>query len=139
MNLVRYRPLQSRMLDVDRMLDSFFGDRVWNMDLPAVDVREKEDHYHLEMDLAGRTEKDLSVNVENGLLTISSEQDEKKEEKQNGYLMRERRTSSFSRCFKLPEGVDAEKIDAAFHNGVLELRIPKNPATQPKRIEVKAK
>ena len=54
-------------------------------------------------------------------------------------MIRERKSSSFSRCFKLPDGVDADKIRAEFTNGVLNLRIPKSPAAQPKRIEVKVK
>jgi HSP20 family protein len=54
-------------------------------------------------------------------------------------VIRERRSSSFSRCFKLPEGVDAEKIKAEFTSGVLTLSIPKSEAAQPKKIEVEAK
>ena len=54
-------------------------------------------------------------------------------------MIRERRSEGFSRCFKLPEGVDAEKIKAEFTNGVLNLSIPKSPAAQPKKIEVTVK
>ena len=80
MNLVRYRPATRDLLNMDRMFTNFFGDRVWNTDTPAVDVRENDEHFVLEMDLPGRTEKDLDVNVENGLLTISSKTEEKAEE-----------------------------------------------------------
>jgi len=139
MNLVRYRPATRDLLNFDRALDRFFSDRVWSNDTPAVDVRETDKGYELEMDLPGRSEKDLDVNVTNGLLTISSKKDEKAEEKKNGYVIRERRSSSFSRCFKLPEGADPEKIKAEFSNGVLNLSIPKSPLAQPKKIDVNVK
>ena len=139
MNLVNYRPATRDLMNFDRVFNNFLTDRVWNTDTPAVDVRETEDAYELQMDLPGRTEKDLEVNVTNGLLTISSKTDEKAEEKKDGYVIRERKSSNFSRCFKLPQGADAEKISAEFTNGVLGLSIPKSPAAQPKKIEVKIK
>jgi HSP20 family protein len=92
----------------------------------------------MEVELPGLTEKDVEVKLENTLLTISSNRDEKKEEKKNGYVLRERTSTHFSRSFVLPEGVDREKIAAEFKNGVLQLFFPKVPAAKPKTIEVKA-
>ena len=82
--------------DFDRMLDSFFDNkREYDFQHPAVDVREEEDRYVLEADLPGLTEKDLDVKVDDRLLTISSEKKENSKEKKEGWLIRERRESSF--------------------------------------------
>jgi HSP20 family protein len=142
MNLVTYRPTEASLFGFDglwdRMVDNYFTDGLEGWNAPAVDVREDGDHYLLEMDLPGRTEKDLEVEVKENVLTVSSSKEEKKEEKKNGYLLRERRESSFCRSFRLPEGADAGKIEAAFKNGVLELRIPKAPEAKPRKIQIAA-
>jgi HSP20 family protein len=140
MNLIRRQDNMPDLLTMDRWFDdlwdsSFFGSSA----IPAVDVRESEDGYRMEVDLPGLTEKDVEVKLDNNLLTISSKKDEKKEEKKNGYILRERKSSSFTRSFVLPEEVDREKITAEFTNGVLSLGFPKVPTAKPKVIEVKAK
>jgi HSP20 family protein len=138
MNLIRYNPNGLDLLDnVSRWFDDVLEPTFPSTTLPAVDVRETEEAYLMEVELPGLSEKDVEVKLDNTLLTISSRKEEKKEEKKNGYVMRERRSSSFSRSFVLPEGVDREKIDAEFKNGVLNLTFPKVPAAKPKTIEVK--
>jgi HSP20 family protein len=144
MNLIRYQPAALDMMDnVSRWFDDMFVDfPTGRSSLPAVDVRETEAEYLMEVDLPGLSEKDIEVKLDNSLLTISSKKEEKmeenKEERKNGYLMRERRATSFCRSFVLPEEVDREKIGAEFKNGVLQLSFPKVPAAKPKTIEVKA-
>ena len=140
MNLIRYNPNSLDLLDnVSTWFDDFFGGPTLSgSTLPAVDVRETESDYLMEVELPGLTEKDVEVKLDNNLLTISSGKDEKKEEKKNGNVLRERRASRFSRSFVLPESVDREKIGAEFKNGILHLTFPKVPAAKPKTIEVKA-
>jgi HSP20 family protein len=140
MNLVRYNPNSLDLLDnVSSWFDDIFPTPTLGRSaLPAVDVRETEAEYLMEVELPGLTEKDVEVKLENTLLTISSTKDEKKEEKKNGYVLRERRSAHFSRSFVLPEGVDSEKIAAEFKNGILKLSFPKVPAAKPKTIEVKS-
>jgi HSP20 family protein len=140
MNLVRYNPNSLNLLDnVSSWFDDFFATPTFGRSsIPAVDVRETDGEYLMEVELPGLTEKDVEVKLENTLLTISSTKDEKKEEKKNGYVLRERRSAHFSRSFVLPEGVDNEKIAAEFKNGILKLSFPKVPAVKPKTIEVKA-
>ncbi|HEY9592907.1 MAG TPA: Hsp20/alpha crystallin family protein [Spirochaetia bacterium] len=140
MNLIRYNPSSVSLLDnMSTWFDDFFaGPTFGQTTLPAVDVRETDSEYLMEVELPGLTEKDVEVKLDNNLLTISSAKDEKKEEKKNGYLLRERRSTHFSRSFVLPEGVDHEKIVAEFKNGVLHLNFPKAPTAKPKTIEVKA-
>ncbi len=140
MNLIRYQPAALDLVDnVSRWFDDMFVDfPTGRSSIPAVDVRETEAEYLMEVDLPGLSEKDIEVKLDNSLLTISSKKEEKKEETKNGYLMRERRATSFCRSFVLPEEVDKEKIGAEFKNGVLQLSFPKVPAAKPKTIEVRA-
>jgi len=142
MNLVTYRPTENSLFGLDRMwnrmLEGFLDNDVLSWNAPAVDVRETDEDYVVEMDLPGRTEKDLEVEVKENVLTISSRSEEGKESKKDGYLLRERRETSFSRSFRLPQGVDAGKIHASFKNGVLELHVPKAPESKPRRIQIAA-
>jgi HSP20 family molecular chaperone IbpA len=112
--LTMYRPLalENALSDFDRYLESFFGDsmlapsdRIFNR-LPAVDVQEKEDTYLLEAELPGYDEKNIQVHVDGGNLTIESRQEEEKDRKgknskEGNFLIRDRRSSSFSRSFRL--------------------------------------
>jgi HSP20 family protein len=140
MNLIRYNPNTLDLLDnVSRWFDdTFIEPSLGSSTLPAVDVRETEAAFLMEVELPGLSEKDVEVKLDNTLLTISSHKEENKEEKKNGYVLRERKSARFSRSFVLPEGVDREKIDAEFKNGVLNLTFPKVAAAKPKTIEVKA-
>ena len=139
-SLVTYRPRSglSLMNDFDRVFDSFFADSpVRGIRKPAVDVREEKDSYFVEVELPGMSEKNIDVKVEENLLTISSVEDEKKDDEKNRYLIRERRASHFSRSFVLPKDVQQDKINARFKDGILTLEIPRVPKQEPKKIEVK--
>jgi HSP20 family protein len=139
--IVRNRPLNV-LNDLDRMVDAFFGNPGLALDrglnrLPSIDVSEDDKQYTLTADIPGLSEKDVEIKVDDQLLTISSKQAEEKEEKKDGYLIRERRASSFSRSFTLPSDVDAETISAKSSEGVLTVTLPKQAKAQPKLIDVK--
>jgi HSP20 family protein len=136
--LIRYtRP--NDLFDWNGLLNDFFTDTpVWNTTRPAVDVREKDEEYLMEVELPGLTDKDVELNVEDNILTLSSKKEESKEEKKNGYLIRERRNREFARTFVLPSDVDREKIKAEFKNGLLMVSIPKKPEAKPRKIDVKS-
>jgi HSP20 family molecular chaperone IbpA len=140
-SLINYKPIGAFDLlgDFNRALDSFFNDTptVWKSRIPAVNVREEENGYILEAELPGLTQKDVDVKVEDNLLTISSIRNEDKEEKKNGYLIRERSESSFKRSFVLPQNVDKESIGAKFKNGLLILEMQKRKEDKTRSIEVK--
>jgi len=138
-NLVKYRPYALSLFDdMDRIFSSFFDeDTGLNTNLPRVDVRDEENSYVLEAELPGTTEKDIDVKVENDLLQISTKNEEEKEEKKKGYLMRERRSASYHRSFVLPKDTDRDKIEANFKDGLLTLTIPKTEVAKPRQIEVK--
>ncbi|MBR2361885.1 MAG: Hsp20/alpha crystallin family protein [Spirochaetaceae bacterium] len=107
---------------------------------PKVDVRETPAAYILDMDLPGLTEKDVEINLKDRVLSISSKMEEKKEEKKDGeWLIKERRSSCFSRRFTLPQDIDAEKVTAEFKHGVLSVDIPRKPEPQAKQIAITVK
>src|SRR3712207_4592640 len=124
--------------DVDRLFDAFFGAereqaRRW---VPPVDLVEAEDHFLLKADLPGLSEQDVSIEVQDGTLTISGERSAEHETTERGWYRIERSFGSFNRSLTLPEGVDAEAISAGFDRGVLEVRIPKPEERKPRRVEI---
>ena len=145
LTLYRPRVLENALSDFDRCMESFFGDnflspseRIFNR-LPSVDVRETEKAYVLEAELPGYDEKDIAIRLDGNNLTIESKKEEetKEESRENGnYLIRERRFSSFSRSFKLPENANSEGITASFKNGILYMEIGKRPEAQTKVIQI---
>jgi len=124
--------------DVDRLFDAFFGadrdqSRRW---VPPVDLVEAEDHFVLKADLPGLTEQDVSIEVQDGTLTISGERKDEHESRERGWYRIERSFGSFSRSLTLPDGVNADAITARFENGVLEVSIPKPEERKPRRVEI---
>jgi HSP20 family protein len=94
---------------------------------PAADVAESEKGYEITVDLPGMDEKNIEVQLSNGNLTIKGEKKEEKEEKKKDWYLSERRYGSFQRAFRVPDGVNADKIEANFKNGVLTVSLPKSP------------
>jgi HSP20 family protein len=84
-------------------------------------------------------EKNVEVKFADGLLTIKGEKREKKEEKKKDYHLSERSYGSFQRSFTVPDGVDADKIDATFKDGVLTVTLPKTPEAQRKEKQIAIK
>jgi HSP20 family protein len=124
--------------EVDRLFDAFFGQdrdatRRW---VPPMDLVEAEDHFVLEADLPGLSDGDVKIEIADGTLTVSGERKLARERSERGWYRIERSFGSFSRSLTLPEGVDADGITAGFHNGVLEVRIPKPAERKPRRIEI---
>lgn len=106
--------------------------------LPAVNIEELEDKYSLELAAPGKSKKDFNIELDNDLLTISSEtrEDNKTEDKERNFTRREFSYESFKRSFTLPESIDTSKIKANYRNGVLIVDLPKREEakTQPKRM-----
>jgi HSP20 family protein len=100
--------------------------------LPAVNIREDEKAFYLELAVPGMDKKDLKIEVKDDVLTISSEHKEEKDEDTEGYRRREFSYSSFCRSFYLPEDVNGEKIGASYKDGILNVTIPKVEETKKK-------
>jgi len=121
----------------------FFAPLSANSYAPRVDVRETKDAYLMDMDLPGLTADDVEISLKDRVLSISSIQEAKKEEKKKDaegveYLIRERRSSSFARRFTLPEDIDANNVEANFANGVLSITVPRKAEAQPRQITIKS-
>jgi HSP20 family protein len=157
--LEAWRPVESLRRQIDRLFDDFDRDLwsspfrrpmfavepFWRRELmsgaaPAVDIAENEKAYEITVELPGLDEKNIEVKVANGGLTIKGEKSEEKEERKKDYYLQERHFGSFQRSFRVPEGVDADKIEATFQKGVLTLTLPKTQEAQKaeKKIAVKA-
>lgn len=104
----------------------FDGGR-WGRELkvPAVNITENKGDYMVTVAAPGLKKSDFKIDVKGDQLTISSEKEESKEEKDDNYTRKEYNFSSFSRSFTLPEEVDRDKIEASYENGELKLRLPK--------------
>ncbi|MEA5051266.1 MAG: Hsp20/alpha crystallin family protein [Oscillospiraceae bacterium] len=92
------------------------------------DIKDNGDNYVIEAELPGFNKEDISIDVQNDVLTVSAQHSEEKKEDKDNYVHRERSWGSFSRSFDVT-GIDTEKIKAAYKNGVLELELPKQTAT----------
>ena len=108
--------------------------------MPAVDVTETDKAYEIVAELPGMDEKNVEVKVADDILTIKGEKQEEKEERRKDYYLSERSFGSFQRAFQVPAGVDTDKIEANFKNGVLIVTLPKSAEAQKaeKKITVKA-
>ncbi|GAB4453679.1 MAG: hypothetical protein OHK0036_16760 [Bacteroidia bacterium] len=108
--------------------------------IPSANIKETEDAFQIELGVPGVKKEDIKVDLEDNVLTISSEQKEEKTEEKENYTRREFNYSSFSRSFTLPDIVDAEKITAEYKDGILNINIPKKESVikkAQKRIEIK--
>ena len=145
MAIVRWEPLRELTTlqnEMNRLFGSAFDTptpgnggtlRRW---MPAMDLVETEDHFVLRSDLPGLAEEDVSIEVEDRVLTVSGERKSEHSENKDGYHRVERAFGSFSRSLTLPEGVDPEAVAASFDRGVLEVRIPKPEERKPRKISI---
>ncbi len=140
-SLVRYRPF----LPMRGIFDSFLNDGFFAPQSVAfedhldVDVKESEDEYVLTAGVPGVRAEDLSIEVEDGLVSISAQVSSEKETDKNGYLVRERKMGGFRRRLRLPAVLEAGKASAALENGVLTLTLPKAAEAKPRRIVVEVR
>jgi HSP20 family protein len=107
--------------------------------VPDLDVRENTNSITVEAELPGVDEKDVSVTLANGLLTIKGEKKQEREEKGDNYYVAERSFGSFARSIRLPDTVDEGKVDAKFEKGVLKITAAKKPEAikAERKIEIK--
>jgi HSP20 family protein len=147
MALIRWEPvreLNTMQNEMNRLFNTFFdapspgngGQGTLRRWIPAMDVVETDDHFVLRADLPGLTESDVNIELDDNVLTISGERKVEHEQRNEGYYRVERASGSFSRSLTLPEGVDADGIQANFDSGVLEVRIPKPEQHKPRKVQI---
>jgi HSP20 family protein len=146
MALVRWTPmghLRSFQEEMNRMFSEFFrsgnaeeagwGLRTWT---PPVDIYETDDALVLKAELPGVSKDDVSLEIHNNTLILRGERKHEAEVREENYHRVERAYGTFQRSFVLPTMVDQEKVQATYHDGVLELRLPKLETAKPKRIAI---
>lgn len=136
-----FRELTTLQSEVNRLFSRASGGegaerQSW---IPSVDVVESKDAITLKAELAGMDPNDISLEVEDNVLTVSGERRFQEELDEEKYYRIERRYGSFSRSIALPQGADPDKIDAQYENGILVVTVPKVEAAKPKRISVGVK
>lgn len=157
-SVAEWHPFESLRREIDRLFDDFRPgswrspvvrtlfdvEPFWRNGVswskaPAVDVAETDKAYELTAELPGMDENNIELKIADGVLTIKGEKKEEKEEKKKDYYVSERRYGSFQRAFTVPGGVDTDKIEAKFKNGILTVSMPKTAQAQKneKKIEIK--
>ncbi|MBD3161195.1 MAG: Hsp20 family protein [Candidatus Eisenbacteria bacterium] len=155
MTLVRWQPrgtvsrwapnrdVEGIQNEMNRMFDWFFGresgeslvDSAW---IPAVDIFQDADNYHVHVDLPGMQRDDIDITMSGDSLTISGEKKRESKQDDDNFFRVERSFGRFSRSMRLPSSVDAERISAKYQDGVLQIVIPKAETARPKQIKVQS-
>jgi len=134
-------PARSLRREMERLFEDFFGTPAEGTMLtewsPLVDIKEEDNSFKVSVDLPGMNRDDINIEVESNRLAISGERRFEKEEKKEDYHFVERSYGKFYRAFTLPVTVQAEKIDAAYNDGVLEITLPKKEEVKPKKVAIK--
>ena len=147
MSMMRWDPFGNRM-PLRNAMDRFFDDSCaprWAWVSPsgaaslAIDMFETKDEVVVQAGLPGAKPEQVELTVTGNVLTICGQVKDEQEIKSEDYIRREHRYGSFSRSVTLPSGLQADKAQATFDNGMLTLRIPKSEEAKPKKILVKTK
>lgn len=151
MTLVRYNARNflnpwDRLSDLERQFNHMWsgapattGTIAQESWVPAIDIHDAGEEYVFEADMPGMKKEDIDITVADNVLTIKGERKREHKEggEKNGYFRYEREYGTFERSFELPAGIDSEKVNADFKDGVLKITLPKSEGVKPRRIEVK--
>ena len=147
MSLVKFRkrrPFGNLMTQDFFDMDDFFDNRMWVRNMlpdafwtgksaePALNIKETDDHFEIELAAPGFSKKDFEVTIEDGCLNISAEKTHKEEEKEEDYTRREFSYNSFERSLQLPESVKEEEIKAKYTDGILSFKLAKKEEAKKK-------
>lgn len=142
----RRTPRLSNAFKNDPFFSDFFDRRRTLMNLldtngdmdfsPAMNIKEKEKEFEIELAAPGLQKEDFNITLEDGILTVSAQKEESKEEEKEGYVNKEFSYNSFSRSVSIPETVDEEKdVSAKYEDGVLRLKLQKKEDQEPKKAK----
>ena len=145
MDIMEWKPFKEvtkLRSEMDRLWDDYFGSgrRAFKSEswIPSVDVSETEDKIMVKAEIPGMDSKDIDISLSGDILTIKGEKKSELEETKENYHLVERSYGTFSRSLRLPVGVEADKIEASYKQGVLIVTCPKKEEVKPKPIEIKA-
>jgi HSP20 family protein len=146
--LIRWRPARDMLAmrnELNRLVNGFFGGskesdggRWQGSCAPAVDIYESDEALMLKAELPGFSKDDVQVEIKDNVLTIKGERKRESDVKAAQYHRVERAYGAFQRAFRLPAFVDADKAEATFKAGVLELKLPKAEEAKPRRVGITA-
>lgn len=120
-----------------RNLMDFFDPETVRAIHPKVNIVENENEFLLTAEVPGMVEKDIHVEIKDGVLSLRGDAKEEKETKEDNYRIQEFRSQSFERSFRLGEQVDSEKVVAKLEKGILRVSLGKKEIAKPKKVEVK--
>ena len=121
--------LLSNFFDNDKFLTNGWFEREFNQSLPALNVKEATNEFLIELAAPGYKKSDFKITSEEGVLTISAEKQEEKNEEKNRFTRKEFSYESFTRSLQLPDNSLSDKIDAKYEDGLLQLTLPKKEVT----------
>jgi HSP20 family protein len=104
--------------------------------LPAVELVEKDGEFVLTAEIPGMAKKDVDISIEDDVLTLKGEKKFERDEEKEHMHIREREYGSFTRAFTLPRNVDAAKISAEYHDGIVEIHMPKGEEAKGRQIKI---
>jgi HSP20 family protein len=137
MSIIRYNQNDFVPATFSNLIDKFFNESLaksgGSVFVPKVDVIENDQAFEIHVAVPGVNKEDFKIDLHDSYLTISGERKIAEEKKEKNYRSIETQYGSFSRSFSLPENVAAEKINAKYNNGILELTIPKDEKKQLKQ------
>ena len=153
MSLVKFRrrPFGNLATQDFFNLDNFFDNRFWNQGMmensfwngktmaPALNIKETDDNFEIELAAPGFAKKDFEVTIEDGCLNITAEKEHSDEEKEESFTRREFSYSSFQRSLQLPDSVKDEDIKAKYNDGILSFKLAKKEEAKklpPKKVEI---
>jgi len=145
-NLVRFAPgreLNKMQTEIDRIFNDFFPGRTYRLEreglstwTPRVDLSETEDGYIFSFDLPGINKKDITINFQDGVLTVSGERQFEEKKEEENYIRLERSRGEFSRAFNIPHAIQTDKIQANYKDGVLNIALLKAEEVKPIKVKV---
>lgn len=131
MTLIKYNPARLRTHNVSRLIDDLFNDSFFQTPtnknyVPQVDVSETTQAFELSFSVPGVDKKDITIDIQDGVLTVSGNRKFEDETKDKNYHSVESKYGEFKRAFQLPDNIDAEKVAAHHSNGILNITVPKD-------------
>ena len=121
--------------ELDNLFGSFSGTQTT---FPPVNVQKNDNEVKVTAEIPGYDAKNIDISVDGQVLTLNGHREEEKEEKESNWVVRERRSGSFSRSVALPWGVNASAVKADVKHGVLTVTLPRSETEKPRKIEIKA-
>jgi HSP20 family protein len=139
-----WSPLSELRREMDKLFDDFWSapnaarslqemEAQWS---PACDVEEADNHYLISLEMAGVPKDQVKVESHDNQIVISGERRNEAKKKENGQWYSERRFGKFQRAFTLPAGIDTDKVEANYQDGVLRVYVPKAESVKPRQIKI---